>query len=86
MARQSKKRSYEDAKNQGNAAALCVADIVKVVAFDEAKMTVDVLPLTHYPDEDSFQTKPQVLSVPVSMVYGGGWVFRPIYKIGRAHV
>lgn len=82
MARQSKKRAYEDARTQSEAAALCVADIVKVVAFDEAKMTVDVQPLTHYPDEDTFQTKPQVLAVPVSMVYGGGWVFRPIYKPG----
>ena len=79
MARQSKKRAYEDARTQSEAAALCVADIVKVVAFDEVKMTVDVQPLTHYPDEDTFQTKPQVLAVPVSMVYGGGWVFRPIY-------
>ena len=52
-----------------------MADIVKVVAFDEAKMTVDVQPLTHYPDEDTFQTKPQVLAVPVSMVYGGGFSF-----------
>jgi hypothetical protein len=82
MARQSKKRAYEQAKDQAAAAAVCVADLVKVVAFDEGAMTVDVQPLTRYPDEDTFQTKPQVLSVPVGMVYGGGWVFRPIYKAG----
>lgn len=82
MARQSKKRAYEQAKDQASAAAVCVADLVKVVAFDEGAMTVDVQPLTRYPDEDTFQTKPQVLSVPVGMVYGGGWVFRPIYKAG----
>ena len=45
MARQSKKRAYEDARTQSEAAALCVADIVKVVAFDEVKMTVGVQPL-----------------------------------------
>ena len=42
MASQNKKRSYEDAKKQAEAAGLCVADIVKVISFDEAAMTVDV--------------------------------------------
>ena len=72
MARQSKKRAFEDAQAQSMASSICVADIVKVVAFDEANMTVDVQPITRYPDEDSFQTKPQVLAVPVAMIYGGG--------------
>ena len=45
-------------------------------------MTVDVLPLTRYPDEDSFQTKPQVLSVPVGAILGGGFAYRPVYKAG----
>ena len=82
MARQNSKRAYEDAKKQAEAAGLCVADIVKVISFDEAAMTVDVLPITRYPDEDSFQTKPQVLAVPVGMVYGAGFVIRPIYLAG----
>ena len=82
MARQSKKRAFEDAQAQSMASSICVADIVKVVAFDEANMTVDVQPITRYPDEDSFQTKPQVLAVPVAMIYGGGWAFRPVYQAG----
>ena len=82
MARQSKKRAFEDAQAQSTASSICVADIVKVVAFDEANMTVDVQPITRYPDEDSFQTKPQVLAVPVAMIYGGGWAFRPVYQAG----
>ena len=82
MASQNKKRSYEDAKKQAEAAGLCVADIVKVVSFDEAAMTVDVQPLTRYPDEDTFQTKPQILSVPVGIIYGGGFVVRPVYSAG----
>lgn len=82
MSRQNAKRAYEDAKNQATAAGLCVADIVKVISFDEGAMTVDVQPLARYPDEDSFQDKPQVLSVPVAMVYGGGFVIRPIYQTG----
>lgn len=82
MARQSKQRAFEDAKARGTAAGICVADIVKVVAYDEDAMTVDVLPLARYPDEDAFETKPQVLAVPVAMVYGGGFVFRPVYQAG----
>ena len=41
MPRQNRKRAYEDAKQQAEAAGLCVADIVKVLAFDESAMTVD---------------------------------------------
>ena len=82
MSRQSPKRAYEDAKDQAVAAGFCVADIVKVISFDEEAMTVDVQPITRFPDEDGFQPKPQVLSVPVAMVYGGGFVIRPVYKAG----
>ena len=80
MPRQNRKRAYEDAKQQAEAAGLCVADIVKVLAFDESAMTVDVQPITRYPDEDTFQTKPPVLAVPVAMIYGGGFVVRPVYQ------
>ena len=72
----------EDAKKQADAAGLCVADVVKVLAFDEAALTVDVQPITRYPDEDTFQTKPPVLAVPVATIYGGGFVIRPVYKAG----
>lgn len=82
MGRQSSKRAYEDAKNQAVAAGLCVADLVKVISFNEAAMTVDVKPIVHYPDEAGFQVKPQVLSVPVAMIYGGGLVVRPVYRAG----
>ena len=82
MARQSKKRAFEDAKANETASSICVADLVKVVAYNEAAMTVDVQPLTRYPDEDTFQLKPQVLAVPVAMVHGGGLVFRPFYQPG----
>ena len=72
MPKQNQKRAYEDAKKQADAASLCVADIVKVLAFDEAALTVDVQPITRYPDEDTFQTKPPILAVPVATIYGGG--------------
>ena len=82
MPKQTQTAPHEDAKDQAIAAGICVADIVKVISFDESNMTVDVLPLTRYPDEDSFQTKPQVLSVPVGAILGGGFAYRPVYKAG----
>lgn len=82
MPRQNRKQAYEDAKKQADAAGLCVADVVKVLAFDEAALTVDVQPITRYPDEDTFQTKPPVLAVPVATIYGGDFVIRPVYKAG----
>ena len=84
MPRQNRKQAYEDAKKQADAAGLCVADVVKVLAFDEAALTVDVQPITRYPDEDTFQTKPPVLAVPVATIYGGGFVIRPVYRPGTS--
>lgn len=82
MGKQSKQVAYEQAKDHAMKAGICVADIVKVIKYDENKMTVDVQPLTKYPDEDKFEKKPQVLSVPVALVYGGGFVIRPVYEAG----
>ena len=74
--------AYEQAKEQAMKAGICVADIVKVIKYDESKMIVDVQPLTKYPDEEKFERKPQILSVPVALVYGGGFVIRPVYEAG----
>lgn len=82
MGKQSKQAAYEQAKDHAMKAGICVADIVKVIKYDENKMTVDVQPLTKYPDEDKFEKKPQVLSVPAALVYGGGFVIRPVYEAG----
>ena len=84
MPRQNRKQAYEDAKKQADAAGLCVADVVKVLAFDEAALTVDVQPITRYPDEDTFQTKPPVLAVPVATIYGGR-LCHPSCLQGRGH-
>ena len=68
MGKQSKQAAYEQAKDRAVKAGICVADIVKIVKYDEDKMIVDVQPLTKYPDEEKFEKKPQVLSVPVALV------------------
>lgn len=82
MSKQSRQAAYEAAKDQALKSGICVADIVKVIKYDENKLIVDVQPLTKYPDEEKFRLKPQILSVPVSMVYGGGYVIRPVYQAG----
>lgn len=86
MGRQNAQQAYQQGQQQAAAAGICVADVVKVVSFDADNMKVNVQPLTRYPDEDTFQDKPQVLGVPVAMVYGGGFVIRPVYKEGDVGV
>ena len=86
MANQNAKDAFAQGQQQASAASICVADIVKVVSFDAAAMKVNVQPLTRYPDEDTFQDKPQVLGVPVAMVYGGGYIIRPVYQEGDVGV
>ena len=39
-------------------------------------------PHTKYPEEYKFDKNPQVLYVPVDLVYGGGFVIRPVYEAG----
>ena len=48
MGKQSKQAAYEQAKDRAVKAGICVADIVKIVKYDEDKMIVDVQPLTKY--------------------------------------
>lgn len=55
MGKQSKQAAYEQAKDRAVKAGICVADIVKIVKYDEDKMIVDVQPLTKYPDEEKFK-------------------------------
>lgn len=82
MPKKSWREAYENAKDKATLAGLCVADVVKVISFDGDAMTVDVQPLTRYPDEDGFQVKPQILAVPVVMIHGGGFIVQPVYQAG----
>ena len=83
MPRQNRKQAYEDAKKQADAAGLCVADVVKVLAFDEAALTVDVQPITRYPTK-TLPDQPPVLAVPWLPSTGGGFVIRPATRPGTS--
>lgn len=59
-----------------------VAEVVKVISFDPQKLTVSVKPLNKKLNQGVYKTSPQILSVPVAMTYGGGFLVRPWYKMG----
>lgn len=43
-----------------------VAELVKILNFNESNMTVDVQPLVKQPKNNQYVTKPPILSVPVA--------------------
>lgn len=73
---------YEKQQQKSGAAAVNVAAVVKVTAFDPAKMTVDVQPLSKRLEGGNYTSQPPILGVPVACTKGGGFVFRPWYKAG----
>ena len=70
--------------------SICVAATVQVTAFDPAKMTVNVQPLSKHLENGKYESQPPILKVPVALTHCGGFIFRPwikegdIGKIGRA--
>lgn len=50
------------------------------------KTTIEVQPLSKALDAGVYRTQPQILSVPVALVRGGGFVLRPCYKSGDVGV
>lgn len=78
------KREYDlrDQERREQAANVRVGALCRVEKFDPAAMRVDVQPLSKALDAGVYRTQPQILSVPVALVRGGGFVLRPCYKAG----
>lgn len=76
------KREYDlrDQERREQAANVRVGALCRVEKFDPAAMRVDVQPLSKALDAGVYRTQPQILSVPVALVRGGGFVLRPCYK------
>ena len=68
------------------AESICVAAVVQVMAFDSAKMTVDVQPLSKHLENGSYESQPPILGVPVACTRSGGFIFRPWFKSGDTGV
>ena len=73
------KREYDlrDQERREQAANVRVGALCRVEKFDPAAMRVDVQPLSKALDAGVYRTQPQILSVPVALVRGGGFVLRP---------
>ena len=70
-------KRYQDAQDKENRESVNVAAIVRVIAFNPEKMTVDVQPISKHLEGGVYQSQPTILGVPVSYTKSGGFVFRP---------
>ena len=61
-----------DQERREQAANVRVGALCRVEKFDPAAMRVDVQPLSKALDAGVYRTQPQILSVPVALVRGGG--------------
>ncbi|MDR1465447.1 MAG: hypothetical protein LBJ11_09140 [Oscillospiraceae bacterium] len=77
-----KKYRISKARQKQQAADIHVAAAVKVIAFDPAKMTVDVQPLSKHLVLSKWQSQPPILGVPIAAVRFGEFVLRPWYEKG----
>lgn len=68
---------YQQQQDKQNRAAVNVAALVKVTAFDPSLMTVDVQPISKHLQDGTYQSQPPILGVPISFTKSGGFVIRP---------
>ncbi len=73
---------YEQQQKKKAAEAINVAQIVKVTAYDGAKQTVDVQPISKRLEQGTYQSQPPILGVPIVCDRGGGFSKKVAYKAG----
>ena len=73
---------YEQQQQKKAAEAINVAQIVKVTAYDGAKQTVDVQPISKRLEQGTYQSQPPILGVPIVCDRGGGFAKKVAYKAG----
>lgn len=74
--------SYQRIHDRKLKESICVAATVQVIAFDPAKMTVNVQPLSKHLENGRYESQPPILKVPVALTHCGGFIFRPWIKEG----
>ena len=74
--------NYQQAHDRRLSESICVAANVQVIAFDPAKMTVNVQPLSKHLENGKYESQPPILRVPVACTRCGGFIFRPWIKVG----
>lgn len=78
--------NYQQIHDRRLAESICVAAVVSVTAFDPAKMTVDVQPLSKHLQNGKYESQPPILSIPVACTRSGGFILRPWIKAGDVGV
>ena len=78
--------NYQQIHDRRLAESICVAAVVSVTAFDPAKMTVDVQPLSKHLQNGKYESQPPILSIPVACTRSGGFIIRPWIKAGDVGV
>lgn len=78
--------NYQQIHDRRLAESICVAAVVSVTAFDPAKMTVDVQPLSKHLQNGKYESQPPILSIPVACTRSGGFIIRPWIKVGDVGV
>jgi hypothetical protein len=78
--------NYQQEHDRKLAQSVCVAAVVKVTAFDGAKMTVSVQPLSKHLENGNYESQPPIFKVPIAVTRCGGFIFRPWYKVGDVGV
>lgn len=74
--------NYQKTHDDKLAQSICVSATVKVIAFDSAKMTVDVQPLSKHLENGNYESQPPILGVPVAVTRSGTFIIRPWFNIG----
>lgn len=82
MPRSVNEYEYQQVHDRKLAESICVAATVQVTAFDPAKMTVNVQPLSKHLENGRYESQPPILAVPVACTRCGGFIFRPWYNAG----
>lgn len=78
--------NYQQIHDQKLVDSICVAATVQVTAFDPAKMTVNVQPLSKSLQNGKYESQPPILGIPVACTRCGGFIFRPWFKAGDTGV
>lgn len=73
---------YQKIHDKKLAESICVAATVQVTAFDPAKMTVNVQPLSKHLANGRYEIQPPILAIPIACTKCGGFIFRPWINVG----
>lgn len=82
MSYESRQSDLKEAQSQKDRAAVRVAMLVKVLAFDAAAMTVDVQPLVKEKIDGQYVSAAPLMGLRVACLCAGDYMIRPWYKRG----